>query len=206
MQASANRLCLRLFIGRCVDHLERVHTPQYVVTSYQGALGIDHRVIARRRFWQTCQHGRFDELEVGDFFAVIDLGCSSEAIGAIAEIDLVDIKLEYFVFFQQTLNLERQKYLADFSYIGFLTCQEKVTRHLHRDGTATLRTSPTRLGHTDSSTYQPLVINARVLIKALVFSGDDCILEAIRHLGNLHGFSSLLPIFGDQIAFSGINS
>ena len=100
---------------------------------------------------------------------------------------------------------ERQEDFANLSIIGALIGQKEVTRHLHRDGTAA---GPFATGfyQIKRCTHQSLPGNPWMRIESLVFSGDDGVLEAIRHLGNQHGFTPLFTVLGNQIAFGRIDA
>ncbi|OLQ73237.1 hypothetical protein BHX98_20460 [Acinetobacter baumannii] len=56
---------------------------------------------------------RIRPAQLGDGLAVIDLSGGLDSIGAIAEVDLVDVQLEDLVFAQLSLDLQGQQNFVD---------------------------------------------------------------------------------------------
>ena len=86
-------------VFRIADETQRLHAPKHIDLSAFRTARIDHRVIGRRGLGQTRQHGGFGDINLFQRFAEIDLGGSGKAIGALAEVDVIDIQLEDFVLF-----------------------------------------------------------------------------------------------------------
>ena len=70
--------------------------------------------------------------------AVVELGGRSNAVGAIAEEDLVEIQLEDLVLGQRVLDAERQQHLGKLARVAVLGTQEEIARDLLGDRAAAL--------------------------------------------------------------------
>ena len=103
---------------------------------------IDDRVVARRRLRQAGQHRDLGQIQVAQIFSEIDLGGRREAVGALAEIDLVDVELEDLVLGQAVLDLEGEQRFVELARERLLRGQEEVARHLHGDGGGALPALP----------------------------------------------------------------
>ena len=73
---------------------------------------------------------------ITDGFAVVDLGCRFDAVGAIAEINFVDVELENLVLAQLTFNLQRQENFVDLAREAAFAAEKEILRDLHGDGAA----------------------------------------------------------------------
>src|SRR5258705_700308 len=107
------------------------HPSQYIALANFGPVHIDDRVVARRRLWQTGEHRDLRHAQLIELFAEIDLGRRTEAVSALAEVNLIDVELQDLVLCQAVLDLERQQRLAEFATEGFFSAQEEIACHLH---------------------------------------------------------------------------
>ena len=74
------------------------HARQHGVAALYGTIVRVKWVKGRRRFRQAGDHRQLGNAQLGDGLAVIDLSGGLDSIGAIAEVDLVDVQLEDLVF------------------------------------------------------------------------------------------------------------
>ena len=116
-----------------IQHARQHH----IATRQRAAVGVE-RVKGRRRFGQTGDHRHFAQRKLVYRLAEVHLRGGADAIGAIAEIDLVQIELEDLIFIQQLLNANGEKRLLDFAHQRTLRAQEEVTRQLLRNGARAL--------------------------------------------------------------------
>ena len=101
-------------------------------------------------------------------------------------------------------NLERQHHFIKFTGQGFFLGQEKISGYLHGNGTRALfYTSRGKVG--EGSTQYTDVINTTMLIKALVFSSQNCLFHQIGDIPNFDQYSSLFAEFTNQCPLSAIN-
>ncbi|MNG05353.1 hypothetical protein D3C84_885390 [compost metagenome] len=61
---------------------------------------------------------------------------SLDTVGAVAQVDLVDVQLKDFILGQLTFDLQGQQNLSGFAREAAFAGQEEVLRHLHGDGAA----------------------------------------------------------------------
>ena len=80
-----------------VDEMQIVHSPKYVELAQLSTFRVRDRVVCRRSLGKSRQHRGFRDADLGQRLSKIDLRGCRKAVGALAEKDLVDIKLEYFI-------------------------------------------------------------------------------------------------------------
>src|SRR2546425_12275948 len=71
-------------------------------------------------------------------FAEVDLRRGGKAVSALPQINLVHVELEDLVLGEAVLDLEGEEHFVELARGGFLRGEEKVARHLHRDGAGAL--------------------------------------------------------------------
>ena len=113
MVASGDRFRDSNVIAGFIYSAELEHAAENPVAAFHAALGVDQWVVARWRFWQAGDHGHLGQAGVAYRFAVVDLSCSLDTVGAVAQIDLVDVKLENFVLAELALDLQGQENFTD---------------------------------------------------------------------------------------------
>ncbi|MNZ33673.1 hypothetical protein D3C78_510260 [compost metagenome] len=123
-------------VALLVDLAQFVHARENPVAADLGAFGVDHRVVARGSLGQAGDHRQLGQRQFADRLAVVDLRGRLDAVGAVAEVDLVDVQLEDRVLVEGPLDLQGEKYLVDFPGKTPLVGEEEVLRHLHGDGAA----------------------------------------------------------------------
>ena len=101
-------LRLRLLHLRFVDEVQFVHPAQHIALAQLGPLGIGHRVIGGGCLGQPGEHRGLGDRDVLQWFAEVDLRRGGKAVGALSEVDLVDIDLEDLVLGQIVLDFESQ--------------------------------------------------------------------------------------------------
>ncbi len=104
------------------------HTRQHHVATGGRAIHRIERVKSGRRFRQTGNHRHLTQGQLVDRFTKIDLRRGADAIGAVAEVDLVQIQLKDFIFIQQLLDADGQKGLFNLTHQRLLGAEKEVTR------------------------------------------------------------------------------
>jgi hypothetical protein len=122
-----------LFVLRRSNVPQLGHPAQYVMLALLGALRVGDRVVKRRRLGQSREHRRLGEVELVERLAEVDLRSGAEAVGALAEIDLVDVKLEDLLLGQAVLDLECEQRLVQLAGERLLRREKEVAGHLHGD-------------------------------------------------------------------------
>ena len=193
------------FILRIAQVVEVMHSAQDVLLANLGAFRIDHRVVGRGRFGQTGQHGRFCRGQLVEGLAVVDLCRGGKTIGALAQIDLVDVELKDLVFGEILLDLECEQHFIQLAGDGFFRRQEEVTGHLHGDGRgALLLATGDQIGC--GSAREAEYIHAGVLIEAIIFRRQDRLLHNVGDLIDLDDLTTLFAKLTDQRAIRGVDA
>ncbi|MNP11062.1 hypothetical protein D3C76_1032350 [compost metagenome] len=118
------------------DLAQLVHAPQDPVATLLAAGRVGQRVESRRGLGQAGDHRHLRQADVANRLAVIHLRRRFDAVGTVAQIDLVDVELEDFVLGQLSFDLQGQEDLGGFAREAAFAGQEEVLRHLHGDGAA----------------------------------------------------------------------
>ena len=186
------------------DEFQLVHAAQHIIAAVAGTLGAGGRVVARGRLGQAAQDRHLRKAQLIQRLAEIDLCRRAHAVGAIAQIDFVQIGLEDLFLGQLLLHLQGQQDLLELAGIGALVRQEEIARQLHGDGAAALGFAA---GHQQapSGTQQALVIHAGVLEEAVVFRGQEGAGQILRHLVIAQWCPALGAELADQLAVGGVD-
>ena len=64
------------------------------VAPLDDAIGKPARVVAAGALWNRRERRRLGQIEVANGFAEVALGCAFDAIGPVAEVDLIEVELE----------------------------------------------------------------------------------------------------------------
>ena len=103
------------------------------------------------------------------------------------------------------LDLEGEQRLVELARECLLRREKEVARHLHGDGARALTAAAgDQVGV--RGTQDTDVIDARMLIEALVFRGDDRVLELRWHFADRDDGAALLAEFADQRALGAIDA
>ncbi|HRH85495.1 MAG TPA: hypothetical protein PLO41_01495, partial [Rubrivivax sp.] len=180
-----------------VDEAELQHAPEHVAAPALGLHRVGDRIDLGRRLGQAGDHGDLREVQLVQRDAVVDLRRCADAVGPVAEEDLVQVELENLILGQLALNDVGEHHFLQLALVGLLGRQEKVARHLHGDGAAALLLFM-GVGEFQHGAQHRQPVDARVLIEAIVFGGDDRLLEQGRHLLDGHRRAPLLTEFGNQ--------
>ena len=118
-----------------------------------------------------------------------------------AEVDLIEVKLEDLFLVVLGLDLTRDFRFLDFADRTFFAGDlfgEDVARQLHRDGGESLRVSVDRRAQDDGGSAVP--VDAGVLVEALVLGADERVLHDFRNLVDFDERSSLETQLSDESA------
>ena len=96
-------LVMEFFVERGVfllgcDHAQFDHVVQDVFLTLFGTFGVDQGIGSRGEFGQSGQHGGLRQGQLLNRFVEIDLRGSRETVGALPEIDLVEVQFQNLVF------------------------------------------------------------------------------------------------------------
>jgi hypothetical protein len=194
----------RIGVFRLRDLSQVLHAAQHVLLAHLRALRICNRVVRGRRFRQAGQHGGLGQRQLFHGFAEVDLRGGRESVRALAEIDLIYVQLEDLVFGETVLDLERQQRLIELARQRLFGSEEKVARNLHRDRARALASAALcEIGVGGAQHAE--IIDAGVLVEALILGSEDCVLELRRDVPDRDHGAALFAEFADQRAFGRVH-
>ena len=103
-----------------------MHTAQNVKLAQLGALRIDYRIIGGGGFRQPCEHGCFRNSDLAKRLAKVNLSSRGKAVSTLAKINLVDIKLQNFVFAQAVFDFEGSSTSLNLRVMVFSLVRKKL--------------------------------------------------------------------------------
>ena len=133
-------------------------------------------IVARRGLGDRGQRRRLGHVEVADRLAEVALGGGLDAVGAVAEVDLVEVELEDLVLGVLLLDLAGDLGLAELPAERLVAPADvlgpDVPRQLHRDGREPLGHPHLEQVALDRAEH-PEPVDPVVLVEALVLGGDE---------------------------------
>ena len=189
-----------LIVAGLVDVAEVMHATKHIGTTQQGARHVVDRIAGGRKFRQRCQHRALGLGQLVQGLAVIELGGSGNAVGAIAEETLVEVKLEDLVLAQRILDAEGEEDLGQLARIGDFRAQEELPGHLLGDRAATGHMLAAGRCDQPHRTQDAGDIDAGMTVEIRVFRRQHRIFEAIRHIAHVDGDAPCFAECGHQLA------
>ena len=201
-RAVAQHLLQRRVVLLGGDEAVVEHAVDDVALADRRPLGIDDRVVRRRRLRQPGEHRRLGDGDVLERLAEIDLAGRGEAERALAERNMVHVDLENLLLGQQAFDLQRKQHLVDFASKCFFRRQIEIARDLHRDRRCALRAARlAEVGQTGADHAH--VVDAAVLIELRVLGGEHRVLHHLRDLADRHEVAPLLAELAQEHAVGG---
>ena len=159
------------------------------------------------RLGQRREIGRFRGRELVHRLVEIQERGGGDAVGAHAEIDLVEIKLEDSLLGESPLDLHRQQRFLDLARERQLVGQQEVLGDLLGDGRGALRTPPAAvlLHEQHRGARDAGEVDAAVLVVILVFRGDEGIGDKLGHGLDRNVEPPLARVFGEQGSVGGVH-
>ena len=160
-----------------------------------------HRVIVVRRLWQSREIGGLGDGQGVERFIEIVERCRGNAIGALAEIDFIEIELKDSVLREGLLDTESEDRLFHFAFDGDLVGQQEILGDLLGDGRCALKAFALAEGGdvAQHGARHAGEIDSRMLVKILVLGGEKSIDDPARHGGDRHEDTALGGIFSEQL-------
>jgi hypothetical protein len=198
-------LFLRLDQLRLVDEIQLSHPAQDVQLAQFGPLRIRHRIETGRGLRQAGQHGHLGQAEVLQGLAEIDLRSGGKTVGALPEVDLIDVNLENFVLGETAFDLEREQRFVDLARQRLFARKEEVPRHLHGDRAGALALAAAGEVRIGGAQYAEGV-HPGMLVEALVFSRQNGLFHDVRDVLDADQRAALFAEFPDQVPVGGIDT
>ena len=177
------------------DVVQILHAPQHVLLAQLGPFRIDHRVVGRGSLGQPGEHGGFGEVQLRQGPAEIGLRGRGEAVGALPEINLVDVEFENLVLGQIVLDLHRQQGLAELAREGLFAGQEEVAGHLHGDRAGAFPRAP-EIGEDGAGNAG--IVHSAMVVECVVLRRQDRLPHRRRNCLDVHQGAPFLAELADQ--------
>ena len=205
MVASGDGRSDRFVIGGLVDAAQVQHALQNPVAPDPGPLGVGDGVVGGGRLGQPGDHRQVRQRQLGNRLAIVDVGRRLDAVGAIAEVDLVHVQLEDLALAQVAFDLQCQQNLVQLAREHPITAEEIVLRYLHGDGAAAGLNLPgaQQLGRGPQQTHG---VHPMVVEEIVILGGQDGVDEALGNLLETDWQAPHLAEFGDQFAVCAVNA
>ena len=127
-----------------------------------------------------------------------------KTVGALPQINLVDVELQDLIFGQILLDLECEQHFVQLAGDGLFRRQEEVTSHLHGDRRCPLLLAAGhQIGGRGAGKAEQ--IDAGVLVEAVIFGSQDGLLQDLWHLADLDHLTALFAEFPDQCTVRRVN-
>ena len=151
----------------------------------ERVVGVEDRVVERRRLRQAGEQGRLHQRQVLRRLREVRLRRRLDAVGVVAEVDLVHPRGQDPVLRPVPAELDREAGLLDLPLEGPLARDVEVADELLRDRRAALDDAALRHVATRGA-EDPLVVDAAVLVEAPVLDGDRRLRHPRADLGERH--------------------
>ncbi len=179
------------------------------IAALHGTIGKAARVVALRSFRQGRECRGLGKIQLAHRLSEVALTRRFDAVGAVAEVDLVEIELEDAV-----LGIFRLDHPGDFGFAQFAaqrlftgveTLGKEVARELHRDRRKPLRNAArTQVGETGADDARE--VDAPMRVEALVFRDDEGLAHLLRDVLELDQCAPFHADFGDEAAVGGVEA
>ena len=175
------------------------------VAPLQQPLLAAHRVEIRRRLGQRGEEGGLMRGELAQGLVEIGLGGGGDAIGVLAEEDLVHVQFENALLVERFLEPGGKDDLFDLALDPAVAGEQEVLHHLLGDGRGAAHVLAARLHRLDTGGDDAARVIAGVVVEILVLGRDEGLFDQV---GDLFGGGEKPAFLGELIdhpAFTGID-
>ena len=166
-------------------------------------------MVVIRRFRQGGQIGSLGDGQFIQRFIEIIQGGGGDAIGRIPEVDFIEVELKNTLFRKCPLNPERENCLFDLAFETQFVGKEKVFRDLLGNRRCTDGPARSLQDYIETIRDQGAAecrgVDARVVVKILVFRRDERIDEMARQCADRHEHPPFNRILGNKAAIAGMH-
>ncbi len=164
-----------------IDRARFGHQPQHDGTPHHRAIEVARGRVSRRRLDQARHERGFSRVELRRVLAEVPARGRFHSVQSLAEVHLVQIRLEDLGLGELPLDPQRENRLPQLASDGLLAREEAQPRELLRDRRPALRAlAGAHVG--DDRATDPPAVEARVLVEALVLHGEHSLHEQGRNL------------------------
>jgi hypothetical protein len=182
------------------------HQLDHRVAPLNGELGVLAGVVACRSLGKRGEDRRLGNGDIACRLAEVALRSRLDAVGAAAEVDLVEVELEDLVLAVAGLDRTRDLHflqLADERLLARDAVGKDVARELHGDRREPLHElAGDHVANAGPEDAAP--IDTGVFVEALVLGDDERVAEVLRDVAELDEGAALEPDLGDEPTVDGI--
>src|SRR3990172_1280872 len=160
---------------------------------------------SRTSAWRARARPMFRQGQLAGRLPKVEAGGHLDAVGALPEVDLIEVAFQDLVLGQAALDLQRQRHLREFAAENAFLSEEEGTGQLLGNRTAALddlprlQVVPHRPGDADE-------VHATVLVEAGVFDGQHGLADVPGDLGQGDRDAVLPKEAGDQFAVGRVDA
>ena len=195
----------RGIVRGAIDVAELQHASENPVAPRARAGGVVERIQRRGRFRQAGDQRGLVQGELLDRAPVVDLRGGLDAVGAVAQEDLVEVELEDLLLVELALDLQREQDLVELAHEGLVAAEEVVARDLHRDRAAA-GLDAARGRELPRRARQSAEIDAVMAQETIVLGGEHRLDEHLRDLFETHRGTAHLAEFADQQTVAAVDA
>ena len=165
------------------------------------------RIVVVRPLRQGGEIGRLGDGQFVHRLVEIQKRRRGHAVGAVAEIDFVEIKLEDLLLRIGALDPQREQRFLDLALERHLVGQEKVLGDLLGDGRGALRPAAAAVVFDvqHAGAHDAVEVDAGMLVEILVLRRDEGVGDELRYRLDRQVEPPLLGVFGEQRAVGGMH-
>ena len=168
------------------------HAVEHHTASFPGQFGIHQRRVHRGGWGQACDQGGLRKIELVGRLGEVDPGGIGQAVGAGAEINVVEVLLENLLLAELTFELVSQGRFLELARQRAVLTKKHCAGQLLGDCAGSFSNSALAdVSHHGSSDSPE--IHAVVVVEAAIFRSDEGLLHQQRHLPRLDFFAGGRP-------------
>ena len=184
---------------RSADETQLLHPRKHIdVAAFLGAFRIAQRVSAGGELRDRRKRGHFVKVELGQRFAVVELGGGRHPVGTVAEEALVEIELEDLVLAEVLLHLPGKQHFRELAREAVFRTEEKLSRDLLGDRRSPRDTAVAGGRQQPECAPDAAIVDTAMLVEARVLGSEEGLLEALRYLFDLDRIAPRFTEQGDQ--------
>ena len=154
------------------DPAEGLEAAEHLMLALLRGFRMAERIVAARRLGHARDHGRLGESQAGSGFAEIRLGRGFNAVGVLAEINIVEVKGEDPVLGELVFQLDGQDGFLHFTRVAAFGREEQLFHKLLRYGAAALALGAAGEVHQQGA-QDGYGVDARMFVEGAVFNGQE---------------------------------
>ena len=185
------------------DHTVGDHPLESEATLFLGLLGEQDRIVLHGVGDERSEERAVDPRQLGRRLPPVGLGGGLHPVGAVPEVDGVQVQLEDLVLLQLSLETDGECGLLRLAIEDAVIAEECLLHQLLGDGRSALL-DLTGLHVLDQRAHQAAQVDAAMLVELCVLDREDRLFHCVGHLRQRDGFTVLGAVErGQQIAVGG---